>query len=94
MKKILLFCLACIMTVTVCFASSCKKNPSGNGGNDYGVDLSGVTYNDATGEMYVGTKEGKLAKMEFPKIRVPRLLDFDNNELIKTAQNMGISFGI
>lgn len=59
MKKILLFCLACIMTVTVCFASSCKKNPSGNGGNDYGVDLSGVTYNDATGEMYVGTKEGK-----------------------------------
>lgn len=42
----------------------------------------------------VGTKEGKLAKMEFPKIRVPRLLDFDNNELIKTAQNMGISFGI
>lgn len=42
----------------------------------------------------VGTKDGKLSKMEFPKIRVPRLLDFDNNELIQTAKNMGISFGV
>lgn len=42
----------------------------------------------------VGTKEGKLSKMEFPKIRVPRVLDFDSNELIETAKNMGISFGI
>lgn len=42
----------------------------------------------------VGTKEGKLSKMEFPKIRVPRVLDFDNNELVQTAKNMGISFGV
>ena len=42
----------------------------------------------------VGTKDGKLSKMKFPKTRVPRLLDFDNDELIKTARNMGISFGV
>ena len=42
----------------------------------------------------VGMKDGKLSKMEFPKIRVPRVLDFDNDELIKTAQNVGISFGV
>jgi len=42
----------------------------------------------------VGMEDSKLKKMEFPKIRVPRTLDFDNNELIKTAKNMGISFGI
>lgn len=42
----------------------------------------------------VGVKQGNVSKMEFPKIRVPRILDFDTNKLIKTAKNMGISFGI
>ena len=42
----------------------------------------------------VGVKQGNVSKMEFPKIRVPRILDFETNKLIKTAKNMGISFGI
>ncbi len=57
---------------------------------DYALEL---LLNNETGYI-VGMKEGKLSKMQFPKIRVPRVLDIDNNELIKTAKNMGISFGI
>lgn len=57
---------------------------------DYALEL---LLNNEAGYI-VGTKEGKLDKMQFPKIRVPRTLDFDNNELVKTARNMGISFGI
>ncbi len=41
----------------------------------------------------VGSEDGKLVKTEFPKERVARLLDFDNNDLIKTAKSMGIYFG-
>lgn len=57
---------------------------------DYALEL---LLNNEAGYI-VGTKNGKLDKMEFPKIRVPRTLDFDTNELVKTAINMGISFGI
>ena len=57
---------------------------------DYALEL---LLNNEPGYI-VGVKQGNVAKMEFPKIRVPRVLDFDNNKLIKTARNMGISFGI
>jgi len=57
---------------------------------DYALEL---LLNNEAGYI-VGIKDGKLSKMQFPKIRVPRTLDFENNELIKTARNMGISFGV
>lgn len=57
---------------------------------DYALEL---LLNNEAGYI-VGVKQGNVAKMEFPKIRVPRVLDFDNNKLIKTAKNMGISFGV
>lgn len=41
----------------------------------------------------VGMKGDELCKMEFPKERRPRVLDFKNNPLIKTAKAMGIYFG-
>lgn len=41
----------------------------------------------------VGSEDNKLVKTEFPKERKPRLLDFENNDLIKTAKSMGIYFG-
>ncbi len=41
----------------------------------------------------VGVQENKLTKMLFPKKRIPRILDFENNDLIKTAKNMGVYFG-
>lgn len=57
---------------------------------DYALEL---LLNNEAGYI-VGTKNGKLDKMQFPKIRVPRTLEFDTNELVKTARNMGISFGV
>lgn len=56
---------------------------------DYALEL--LLNNDAG--YIVGFKEGKVSKMPFPKIRVPRTLDFDNDSLVKTAKNMGICFG-
>lgn len=41
----------------------------------------------------VGSEAGKLVKIEFPKERIARLLDFENNDLIKTAKSIGIYFG-
>ena len=41
----------------------------------------------------VGAKNGALEKMDFPKDRVPRLLDVKDNDIIRTARNMGICFG-
>lgn len=41
----------------------------------------------------VGMDGVKLTKIEFPKIRVARTIDFKNNELIRTAKEMGICFG-
>ena len=57
---------------------------------DYALEL---LLNNESGYI-VGVEDYKLTKMKFPTIRVPRTLDFENNELIKTAKNMGISFGI
>lgn len=56
---------------------------------DYALEL---LLNNEAGYI-VGFKEGKVSKMPFPKIRIPRTLDFDNDTLVKTAQNMGICFG-
>ncbi len=41
----------------------------------------------------VGVDGCKLTKMEFPKNRVARTIDFDTNEVINTAKEMGICFG-
>lgn len=41
----------------------------------------------------VGADGGKLLKMDFPKERLPRLLDVKDDDIIKTARNMGICFG-
>lgn len=41
----------------------------------------------------VGMKGDELCKMEFPKERKPRQLDFDTNPLVRTAKSMGIYFG-
>lgn len=41
----------------------------------------------------VGIKGDELSKMEFPKERKPRQLEFETNPLIKTAKAMGIYFG-
>jgi 6-phosphofructokinase 1 len=41
----------------------------------------------------VGAESGKLIKTKYPKTRIPRLLEFYNNDLIKTAKSMGIYFG-
>lgn len=56
---------------------------------DYALEL---LLNNEAGYI-VGFKEGKVSKMPFPKIRVPRTLDIDNDSLVKTAKNMGICFG-
>lgn len=42
----------------------------------------------------VGTKGSNLVKIKFPKIREPRLLDLENNDIYRAAKEMGINFGI
>lgn len=41
----------------------------------------------------VGMDGVNLTKQPFPKTRIPRLLDFNNDPLVKTAKDMGICFG-
>jgi ATP-dependent phosphofructokinase / diphosphate-dependent phosphofructokinase len=41
----------------------------------------------------VGSEAGNLVKTKFPKTREARLLEFENNDIIKTAKSMGIYFG-
>ena len=41
----------------------------------------------------VGVSNYNLTKMKFPKDRVPRILDLQIDDLVKTARNMGICFG-
>ena len=41
----------------------------------------------------VGMEGEDMKKMEFPKERIPRLLELDTNPLVKTAKAMGIFFG-
>lgn len=57
MKKILTLLLVSILTFACIFTVSCKK-PNNDSSDDNG-DLSGVTYNGRSGEMYVDTKDGK-----------------------------------
>jgi len=42
----------------------------------------------------VGAYENSLVKMEFPKVRKPRELDLENNDVYKTAKDMDICFGV
>lgn len=48
--------------------------------------------NDRSG-LIVGAYENSLVKMEFPKVRTPRILDLENNDVYKTACDMDICFG-
>ena len=41
----------------------------------------------------VGMDGEELTKMEFPKERIPRLLDIEENPLVKTAKAIGVFFG-
>ena len=41
----------------------------------------------------VGNRGGKIMKMPFPKEREPRLLNMDEDDLCKTAKDMGVCFG-
>lgn len=41
----------------------------------------------------VGVSQNDLVKITFPKDRTPRNLDYENDDLIKTAKSMGIYFG-
>lgn len=41
----------------------------------------------------VGAKAEELIKIKFPKDRIPRILNFETNDLIQTAKSMGIYFG-
>lgn len=41
----------------------------------------------------VGNKDGEVMTMDFPKERLPRLLDMKTNDLCQTARDMGVSFG-
>ena len=34
-----------------------------------------------------------MKKMEFPKERIPRVLDLETNPLVKTAKAIGVFFG-
>ena len=49
--------------------------------------------NDTPGYI-VGIKGGEVLKSEFPKDRVPRLLDMKTDDLCHTARDMGICFGM
>ncbi|MEG2348194.1 MAG: ATP-dependent 6-phosphofructokinase [Clostridia bacterium] len=57
---------------------------------DYAVNL---LFDERAGYI-IGAEENILVKTRFPKIREPRLLDFDDNDIARTARDMGISFGI
>jgi len=41
----------------------------------------------------VGNRGGKIMKMTIPKEREPRLLNMDEDDLCKTAKDMGVCFG-
>lgn len=42
----------------------------------------------------VGARENMLIKTRFPKVREPRILDLDDNDIARTARDMGICFGV
>lgn len=42
----------------------------------------------------VGAQENVLIKTRFPKIREPRVLDLEDNDIARTARDMGICFGV
>ncbi len=42
----------------------------------------------------VGARENMLVKTRFPKVREPRILDLDDNDIARTARDMGICFGV
>ena len=62
MKKIIAAMLAALTAAVCAFTVSCGKKDSANNSSsgDTG-DLTGVTYNERTGEIYADTKDGKTA---------------------------------
>lgn len=86
MKKIIAAALAAL-TATVCaFAVSCGKKDSANNSSsgDTG-DLTGVTYNERTGEIYADTKDGKTA------IKISYTPGFGNMWAIQSARSFLLS---
>lgn len=61
-------------------------------GTVLGAHAFKLLYNKQQGYI-VGIKGNEIVKMKFPKVRIPRLLDFENNILIKSAKSIGICFG-
>lgn len=57
---------------------------------DYALNLLA---DDRSGYI-VGAKENVLIKTRFPKIREPRILDLEDNDIARTARDMGICFGV
>ena len=57
---------------------------------DYALNLLA---DDRSGYI-VGAHENVLIKTRFPKIREPRILDIEDNDIARTARDMGICFGV
>lgn len=57
---------------------------------DYALNLLA---DDRSGYI-VGARENVLIKTRFPKIREPRLLDLEDNDIARTARDIGICFGV
>ena len=57
---------------------------------DYAINL----LSDERHGYIVGAKENVLVKTRFPIIREPRALDLEDNDIARTARDMGICFGV
>lgn len=57
---------------------------------DYALNLLA---DDRSGYI-VGARENILVKTRFPKVREPRILDLEDNDIARTARDMGICFGV
>ena len=57
---------------------------------DYALNLLA---DDRSGYI-VGARENMLVKTRFPRVREPRILDLEDNDIARTAKDMGICFGV
>lgn len=57
---------------------------------DYALNLLA----DERSGYIVGARENMLIKTRFPKVREPRILDLDDNDIARTARDIGICFGV
>lgn len=84
MKKAIASVLA-VLTASVCaFSASCGKNNNNPSSEDTG-DLTGVTYNERTGEIYADSKDGKTA------IKISYTPGFGDTWAIQSARSFLLS---